>query len=103
MLGESSFTLPQKIDRFEIHRCLGKGAQGLVLLGRDSALEREVALKLMTGLSGRITSLMCDLAKARSPERFITRTLSRCMNTGNLANSRISFLNTLRAVRSISV
>ncbi len=37
--------LPKRIGRFEIERVLGEGAQGVVYLGRDPELERDVAIK----------------------------------------------------------
>ncbi len=41
-------TLPPRIGRYEIVDLLGKGAMGTVYRGRDSSLEREVAIKVMS-------------------------------------------------------
>ncbi len=38
-------TVPRKINRFEIQRTLGAGAQGTVYLARDTRLNRQVAIK----------------------------------------------------------
>ncbi len=39
--------LPDKVGRFEVVRCLGKGAQGVVYLARDPELDRQVAIKTL--------------------------------------------------------
>jgi len=44
-------SLPTRIGKFEIIKCLGKGAMGEVFLGRDPALGREVAIKTILGSS----------------------------------------------------
>ena len=43
----SSNQLPDKVGRFEVIRCLGKGAQGVVYLARDPELDRQVAIKTL--------------------------------------------------------
>jgi len=44
-------SLPEKIGKFEILKCLGKGAMGEVFLGRDPLLGREVAIKIILSSS----------------------------------------------------
>jgi len=44
-------SLPTRIGKFEILKCLGKGAMGEVFLGKDPALGREVAIKTILGSS----------------------------------------------------
>jgi F-box protein 11 len=44
-------SIPTRIGKFEIIKCLGKGAMGEVFLGRDPALGREVAIKTILGSS----------------------------------------------------
>ena len=39
--------LPERIGRYGVERLLGKGGEGVVLLARDSQLDRHVALKLL--------------------------------------------------------
>lgn len=41
----ATLNYPNKIDRFEIQDILGKGAQGVVYLAKDSSLNRHVAIK----------------------------------------------------------
>ena len=38
-------SFPQKIDRFNVHKILGRGAQGVVYLAEDPELKRQVAIK----------------------------------------------------------
>ncbi|MGZ6988090.1 MAG: protein kinase domain-containing protein, partial [Thermoanaerobaculia bacterium] len=40
-----SSNLPRKFARYEVERELGKGAMGVVFLGRDPVIGRRVALK----------------------------------------------------------
>jgi tetratricopeptide (TPR) repeat protein len=44
---DSSAVLPSKISRFEIRSQLGAGGNGVVLLARDPALDRNVAIKIL--------------------------------------------------------
>lgn len=39
--------LPQRIGRYDILELLGKGGEGVVMLGHDSGLDRNVAIKLL--------------------------------------------------------
>ncbi len=43
--------LPRKLGKYEIRSVLGKGSMGIVLLGHDPILERDVAIKIMGGTS----------------------------------------------------
>ena|GEM_PF-396318 len=45
MRRSGGVSVPSRIGKFEILRCLGKGAMGEVFLGRDTVLGREVAVK----------------------------------------------------------
>ena len=40
-------TLPKKLGRFEVDRLLGRGSMGAVLLAKDPAIDRVVAIKLV--------------------------------------------------------
>ena len=44
--------LPERIDRFEVIRELGRGGMGVVYLARDDELERELAIKLLPESGG---------------------------------------------------
>lgn len=44
-----SSALPTKLGKYEIRTLLGKGSMGIVFLGRDPILERDVAIKIMGG------------------------------------------------------
>lgn len=57
---DSSFGLPNRIGRFEVIRELGRGGFGIVLLAKDSALDRFVAIKIP-----RISRFLADEAQAR--------------------------------------
>lgn len=48
MADPKSHSLPSQIDRFQVRRALGRGAQGVVYLAFDPQLEREVAIKTLT-------------------------------------------------------
>lgn len=55
-----------QIGRFELLRKLGGGLQGMVYLARDPELERQVALKVLTGMDGKdrqATSRVLDEAR----------------------------------------
>ncbi|MGE0455648.1 MAG: protein kinase [Vicinamibacteria bacterium] len=41
--------LPRRVGRYRVTGLLGRGGMGVVLRGRDDALDRDVAIKLMTG------------------------------------------------------
>ena len=43
--------LPTKLGKYEIRTLLGKGSMGMVFLGHDPVLERDVAIKIMGGSS----------------------------------------------------
>lgn len=65
-------SFPQKIDRFNVHKILGRGAQGVVYLAEDPELKRKVAIKsvnLRTELrrDGKIDQL---LAEARTVSKL---------------------------------
>lgn len=49
-MRESS-ALPTKLGKYEIRTLVGKGSMGMVFLGRDPTLERDVAIKIMGGNS----------------------------------------------------
>ena len=59
-------TAPRKIERFEIQRVLGAGAQGTVYLARDPRLGREVAIKTLAVAGegaehrGRVDALLAE-------------------------------------------
>jgi hypothetical protein len=42
--------LPRQVGRYRVTGLLGRGGMGVVLRGRDDALDRDVAIKLMTGV-----------------------------------------------------
>ena len=50
----------QTIGRYEMLRSVGKGAQGAVYLGRDPALDRLVAIKIMTCADPDLVSMTDD-------------------------------------------
>ena len=58
---------PTMVGRFELRRVLGEGAQATVWLGYDARLEREVAVKLMSGEADAVTQW---LQEARSVSRL---------------------------------
>ena len=43
----STNTIPVRLGRYEVERLLGRGAMGAVYLGRDPAIDRTVAMKLI--------------------------------------------------------
>jgi serine/threonine protein kinase len=43
----SSFRLPQALGRYVVERAIGRGSMGAVLLARDPAIDRQVAVKLI--------------------------------------------------------
>ena len=43
--------LPSKLGKYEIRSLLGQGSMGMVFLGHDPTLERDVAIKIMNGTS----------------------------------------------------
>ncbi|MGR8919155.1 MAG: protein kinase domain-containing protein [Gammaproteobacteria bacterium] len=45
--AKSKPVLPERIGRYAVRRLLGRGGQGVVLLGHDSELDRQVAIKLL--------------------------------------------------------
>lgn len=47
MAGLSSGLIPQKLGRYEVQKVIGRGAMGAVLLARDPAIDRTVAVKLI--------------------------------------------------------
>jgi serine/threonine protein kinase len=49
-VGSTSAGLPKKFGRYEVVRELGKGAMGVVYLGRDPVIGRLVALKTIRGV-----------------------------------------------------
>src|SRR5688500_7338562 len=59
-------TAPHTIERFEIQRVLGAGAQGTVYLARDPRLGREVAIKTLAVAGegaehrGRVDALLAE-------------------------------------------
>ncbi|MDH3439479.1 MAG: HDOD domain-containing protein [Gammaproteobacteria bacterium] len=50
----------QTIGRYEVIKSIGKGAQGIVYLGRDPALDRLVAIKIMTNSDADLTNMTED-------------------------------------------
>ena len=46
-----TIALPTKLGKYEIRSLLGKGSMGMVFLGHDPVLERDVAIKIMGGAS----------------------------------------------------
>ncbi|MBC8288799.1 MAG: serine/threonine protein kinase, partial [Planctomycetes bacterium] len=44
-----SLDLPSKLGRYEVKKCLGRGAMGAVFLAHDTELDRKVALKVPLG------------------------------------------------------
>jgi len=50
----------QKIGRYEIIRAVGKGAQGVVYLGRDPTLDRLVAVKVLTSKNAELSRTTGD-------------------------------------------
>lgn len=45
--AQSKPVLPERIGRYTINQLLGRGGQGVVLLGHDNELDRQVAIKLL--------------------------------------------------------
>ena len=60
--------LPSRVGRFELRKVLGKGTQGIVLLGHDEELERPVAIKLLR--PGTVTT---DTAQLIEEARMVAR------------------------------
>lgn len=48
---EDTTALPRKLGKYEIRTLLGKGSMGMVFLGHDPTLGRDVAIKIMGGAS----------------------------------------------------
>ena len=65
--ADSKAHRPTMVGRFELRRVLGEGAQATVWLGYDARLEREVAVKLMSGEADAVTQW---LQEARSVSRL---------------------------------
>ncbi len=60
--GQAS--LPKKLGRFEVDRLLGQGSMGAVLLARDPAIDRVVAIKLVQ-TTGHLTPSQRDKYRER--------------------------------------
>jgi tRNA A-37 threonylcarbamoyl transferase component Bud32 len=72
--------MPQKLGRYEVISELGKGAMGLVFLGRDPIIGRELALK---------TFRLGYSAKDAELEQFRTRFLREAQSAGRLNHPNI--------------
>lgn len=74
--GESTTTRPPQISRYRLLRTLGRGAMGVVYLGYDEAIDRQVAIKTIhrTLLEGR------DGAEWLERFRREVRAAGRCLH-----------------------
>lgn len=78
-------TLPRQIDRFQVRRVLGRGAQGVVLLAFDPKLEREVAIKTLARTLSASSGAEELLKEARLAARLQHPNIVRVFDCGTSA------------------
>src|SRR5688500_18073519 len=70
---ETSSAIPSKIGRYAVERLIGAGAMGFVFLGRDTELDRAVAIKTLRDLRIGETALETFLERFRNEARAAAR------------------------------
>ncbi len=88
MTDPHSQALPRQIDRFQVRRALGRGAQGVVFLAFDPQLQREVAIKTLVHHRAAPRSRPEDLlTEARLAARLQHPNIVRVFDCGSSAGS----------------